>query len=261
MREIFSNIFSVKNKDQHKVLTILGVKMRFKKAENYLKSHMGYDIVGENNKIIVVENGVEKELKSKIDGLNIIITGNNTIIFHKKTTDAFAHSSIRIIANSASLKFEETDRLFNLHISICRGSNQNLYWGKNTNTWGTVINLHEENDSMTIGKNCMFSGQISIWATDGHAILDKDTGEILNHIKNPLVIGDNCWIGEGVRLTKNAQLPSYSMVGGGAVVTKKFTEEYTAIAGNPARIVKQNVTWTRETAFELQQQREKSSNV
>jgi hypothetical protein len=31
-----------------------------------------------------------------------------------------------------------------------------------------------------------------------------------------------------------------------SVVSKRFTEEYTCIAGNPACVVKQNVYWTGE---------------
>jgi serine acetyltransferase len=35
-------------------------------------------------------------------------------------------------------------------------------------------------------------------------------------------------------------------VGAKAVVTKKFTEEYTAIGGNPAKVIATNVDWDRE---------------
>ena len=33
------------------------------------------------------------------------------------------------------------------------------------------------------------------------------------------------------------------VVGNGSIVTKVFKQEYTAIAGNPAKIVKREVTW------------------
>ena len=37
---------------------------------------------------------------------------------------------------------------------------------------------------------------------------------------------------------KNAQIPDETVVGIHAVVTKKFTEKYTALAGVPAKVIK-----------------------
>jgi acetyltransferase-like isoleucine patch superfamily enzyme len=95
----------------------------------------------------------------------------------------------------------------------------------------------------------MFSRGIHIWATDGHAILDKDTKEILNKPKHPLTIGDNCWIGQDVRITKGAIIPDNTIVGVAAAVTRPFTEQYTAIAGNPAKVIKRGVVWDRRDLF------------
>lgn len=41
-----------------------------------------------------------------------------------------------------------------------------------------------------------------------------------------------------------------------AVVTKRFDEENTIIAGNPAKLVKRNVKWQRESTYELFKKRE-----
>jgi len=106
------------------------------------------------------------------------------------------------------------------------------------------------NGSLIIGDDCLFSTGILIRLDDGHTIFDKDTKSVINKQKNPLVIGNRCWIGEGVRINKNARIPSDSVIGNGSVVSSKFTEEFTAIAGNPAKVVKTGIGWDdRETSY------------
>ena len=105
--------------------------------------------------------------------------------------------------------------------------------------------MAEDAAKIIIGNDCMFSYSVEVWASDAHSIIDKDSKKILNKVSKPLVIGNHCWLGCGVMLTKNACLANYTIVGAGSVVTKPFIQEYIAIAGNPAKIVKENVNWER----------------
>lgn len=73
-----------------------------------------------------------------------------------------------------------------------------------------------------------------------------DTGELLNDQPQGVLIGDHCWIGQGATFTKNAIIPANTVVGLQSVVTKSFREEFTALAGNPAKVIKKGVKWSRE---------------
>lgn len=75
-------------------------------------------------------------------------------------------------------------------------------------------------------------------------LFDKDTGEYLD-VSDGVFIGNHVWIGEKVYITKRAAIPDESVVAACSVVTKKFTEKNTVLAGNPAKIVKTNVQWIR----------------
>jgi len=44
---------------------------------------------------------------------------------------------------------------------------------------------------------------------------------------------------------KNVTIPNECIVGAGSVVTKRFDKEYCVIAGNPARVVRENVQWVK----------------
>lgn len=137
-----------------------------------------------------------------------------------------------------------------IDIRLAYGKGQKLHIGANTTIYGASFRL-DEDAQIFVGENNLISTDVYIAGTDGHAIIDNQSGEVVNAIKKPLVIGDHCWIGTRVSILKNAYIPNNTIVGAASVVSHKFTEEYTAIAGNPACVVKQNVSWKHENAYFL----------
>lgn len=99
-----------------------------------------------------------------------------------------------------------------------------------------------ENTSLEIGKDCLFSRRIAIYAHDGHKIYDKETGKLINIPKNSLKIGNHVWVGHGVNILKGSRIPN-NTVASGSIVTGWFTDENTSIAGNPAKVIKRNILW------------------
>ena len=51
---------------------------------------------------------------------------------------------------------------------------------------------------------------------------------------------------KNITILKNTKIPSNSVVAQGSTVTKKFDTENIIIAGNPAKIVKENTIWDRK---------------
>jgi acetyltransferase-like isoleucine patch superfamily enzyme len=98
----------------------------------------------------------------------------------------------------------------------------------------------------------MFAGATQIWG-DGHAIIDKKLKKVVNRPQNPIIIGDHCWIGSNVNFTKKAQIFENCVVGVGSVVTRSFNEANCIIAGNPAKIVKREISWDRLSPFEYEE--------
>jgi len=212
-----------------------------------------YKIVGKNNRIII-KNG-QKDIVltkyKKISGLDIEIKGsNNTVILTPETI--FKSSKIIIEADNANLSFGLSPEINNLSVFVRLGKNQKLKWGNGSTITGGYIELCETDASVTIGQDCMIGWHVSIVATDFHAVLDKKTKKVLNGPGN-VVIGNKCWLGHGVRLLKNANIPDNTIVGAESVVTKKFKDNYTVIAGNPAKVVKNNVCWDRKSPTDLKE--------
>lgn len=226
-----NKIFSITKEGNSLVVLILGIRCKFNLARKF------------NNKILY-NNKQVKLGKNHIYGLKIKINGSNNVVRIKRSD--FRRCNLRINASNAEIEIGENCNLVDLDISVGFGNNQKLKIGNGVTCFKTAVFLSEENACFEIGDECMLSGNITVWATDGHAIIDKVTQSVTNkpHFTK---IGRRCWIGYGVHLCKNANLADNCIVGAQSVVTRKFEEENIIIAGNPAKIVRHNVEWERAT--------------
>ena len=58
-----------------------------------------------------------------------------------------------------------------------------------------------------------------------------------------IIIGDHVWIGTNVTVLSGSRIPSGCVVAAGSVVTRAFDQENCLIGGNPAKVIKENITW------------------
>lgn len=199
------------------------------------------------NKIILVKNNKEKELKiwqrPFFRGFGLKIKGlRNTIVINEPYQFDWLKNKgkITILSNDNKIVFEENSGGCPLIFIVA--DKQYLHIGKNTVFNFTKIDMLSENQTIEIGENCMFSN-CHIMNGDGHSVVDKISGKTLNIPEKSLKIGNHVWIGSEAKLTKNTQLPDDCIVAMGSVVSKAFTDKSIVIAGNPAKIVKTGVTW------------------
>lgn len=99
-----------------------------------------------------------------------------------------------------------------------------------------------------IGKDCMFSYDIEMYAGDGHSIFDVESKLRVNECyphneRNDIIVGKHVWAGLRC-LFLSGKIGKNSIVGAGTVV-KGIIPESCIAAGNPAVVKKQGVTWSR----------------
>lgn len=95
-------------------------------------------------------------------------------------------------------------------------------------------------NSITIGDNCAIAGDVLIQDTDFHPIINEDGKE--NPISKPIHIGNHVWICTKSIILKGVNIGDGAIVAAGAVVTKDVPTGC-VVAGNPAKVVKENVIW------------------
>ncbi|WP_279775200.1 acyltransferase [Shewanella sp. GD03713] len=102
---------------------------------------------------------------------------------------------------------------------------------------GRFANIHTGSE-ITIGNNSVLSDYVYL-STLSHGI-EPINGPIMlqpSYDKGSIILGENVFLGFGVKVMPNIRLGNWCIVGAGSVVTKSFPE-YSMIAGNPAKLIK-----------------------
>lgn len=185
-----------------------------------------------HNTICIGNKGIMKGARIKIDGKRNVLEVKNP------TTNSGINIFIK--GNDNHILIDENCVLKNLKIWI-EDDNNNIFIGKNTLICGDTKLSCIEGKSIRIGSGCMFSDGIDVRTGDSHSVLDEE-GKRINPSKD-ITICDHVWVGQGVTILKGCMILKNSIVATKSVVTKPFNKENVTIAGNPARIVKENINW------------------
>jgi acetyltransferase-like isoleucine patch superfamily enzyme len=123
--------------------------------------------------------------------------------------------------------------------------NCSLVIGENSTFEDVHIAASEPGSKVEIGEDCMFAYDIDIRTGDSHSILDSRTGERVNPARD-VYIGKHVWVAAHTILLKGVSIPDDCVVATGSVVTRSCDERGVVLAGNPARTVKRQITWSRK---------------
>jgi acetyltransferase-like isoleucine patch superfamily enzyme len=194
----------------------------------------------------------------------IVLNGNSKIGIHHKTLLNIKNS--KIIVNNGSLKvgidfgyfdggiydsLKDRCKIFMINSTLEIYGNVSLYPGVliyavNANIIirnNTKINGGVEIVSLKkidIGEECLFAEGIIVRDNDGHTI-NPGAGDA--SAAKEVKIGNHCWIGQRATILKGVTLDNNVIVGAGAVVVGSFPSNV-AVAGIPAKIIKENVSWS-----------------
>lgn len=93
----------------------------------------------------------------------------------------------------------------------------------------------------------MFSNTISVRTSDSHPIYDLHNEKRINPPQS-VYIDDHVWIAPNSKIMKGVHIESGAIIGSDTLVTKDVSANSLAV-GLPAKIVKENVKWTRDQLF------------
>ena len=110
---------------------------------------------------------------------------------------------------------------------------------------GCQFLIYTSGSQVSLGDDCMLSSGITFRTGETpHLLFRHSTGEYLDQ-GGDIRIGNHCWIGERVYVTKRAVMADNTISAACSVLSRRYLEEYSVIAGNPAKVVKSDVSWQR----------------
>ena len=114
-----------------------------------------------------------------------------------------------------------------------------LELGENFNISGDSKILCNQN--IRIGNDSLLAWESIIMDTDFHKIYDEKKNRINEN--REIVIGNKVWIGARTMVLKGSKIANNSIVASNSTVTKEFANESVLLAGSPAKIIKENISW------------------
>jgi len=180
-------------------------------------SSVNIDIIGDGNKIEIMEGCFLNSVTFRIRGNNHRILINN-------------HCNL----SGGKIWIED--------------SNCSLIIGERS-TFGEVhLALTEPGSQIKIGRDCMFASDIDVRTGDSHSIISLERNERINYAKD-ISIGDHVWIAAHCYLLKGTSIPENSVVAIGSIVTRSYKTKGIIIGGNPSTQLKEGITWSRERIY------------
>jgi acetyltransferase-like isoleucine patch superfamily enzyme len=187
---------------------------------------------GENNTVTVPDS-----IRSTGTG-RVVIRGNRNLIEIQATNYNFG-ATVEIGGDSNKLTVAPNVNCKQLFIHMAGGAS--LTVGRGVSFNGVVRFLLHEPSAISIGSGCLFASDIDISVSDMHSVIDLATGNRSNHAR-PIWIGQKVWVGQRAMILKGVSIGNGSVIAAGSIVIRDVPSNCLA-AGNPARVVRENVTW------------------
>jgi len=187
--------------------------------------------------IIVSNNVCLKKMKGILIIDSIIKTGMISIgygevsIFDKKRSRSIWHVSGKVIFKGEAYIGHGSKISVNQNGLLELGVNFTI-----SAESSIIVNKH-----IKFGNNCLIAWDCLIMDTDFHKIRNMK-GEIVNP-SEPIVIGNNVWIGCRSIILKGTKTSDNSIIGANSMLNKDISANEGLFIGNPAILIKKGYTW------------------
>lgn len=196
--------------------------IRVNYTSNNVVRNNGHKLFNNKNTIVQLDNGSKLLINARLTtGIRQVKKSTiETRILLQKNSELIVDGTFSVYAGS--------------YIRLTPGSKLILHGGfVNENVQITVGDVIEIGSDFTCGRD------VVIRSFDGHKILEDNY-----KISAPIKIGNHVWIGQGATILKGVTIGDGAIVASGAIVTRDVPAGC-IVAGIPAKVVKENVSWEK----------------
>lgn len=201
----------------------------FKSLFQTLITNVSKRIVKHNKRsllIVLRGSAIDIDTRAKIDLYSSLIIGSRRILSSNCCTKLQMGPLTRMVVKGVFCLNE------NANIWITQSGVLELYGGfANEDVTITCANR------VVIGRNAHIAREAVIRDYDGHYIEKPDY-----RTSKPVIIGDDVWIGYRAMILKGVTIGNGAIIAANSVVTKDVPAN-SIVAGNPARVIKENIKW------------------
>lgn len=194
-------------------------------------------LLGYCNTILFDNNICSPSLSIKVRNDSRIIIGSDTRLSGRIT--CFSDNWDLIVGSNC--------KLTGVNIDFHRQSFMEI--GSNTTMYGDVSISVGYQESLKLGKDCMIAESVMLLCGDCHAIFDINTGNRINghnatNSKKDILIGDHVWLGKKSSVLAGSKVGDGAIIGANAVVKGTYPNNV-IVVGNPSKIIRKNIAWSR----------------
>lgn len=132
----------------------------------------------------------------------------------------------------------------NFQVSLRSAGSFFLFGAEGSSNGGNAM-VEGPEGRVLVGDDAMFAQGVELRNADSHGIVDLTTGEQLN-LPEDVVVGPHVWLAAGATVMKGVSIGRGCVVAAQSVVTADLPDCSLAV-GVPARVLRKDVSWTRQT--------------
>jgi len=163
---------------------------------------------------------------------NLFVFGDNVKV---------GDGEVNFFANRGTVFFGNNNRHHNSPIIRTWSDDSLIFFGNNTTS--NHLNVSSKYSSIIIGEDCMFATDVWIRNSDEHLMFDLESLEVINS-GGDVIIYPHTWICQDALILKNTKIGAGSIIGAKSLVNRDVPS-FSLVAGNPAKVLKSNVSWER----------------
>ncbi len=201
------------------------------------------DVVGGNNTVIIGSDfRADTDLEMRLSYGGTIMLGSGCVSRGIVALDVSMGG--KILAGKGLSLMTNTNINARYGAKICLGDYV---------TFGERLFLSSGSKStVSIGNDCMFSHDVSVIGTNGHSIIDLGERRNRSNNETPINIGNHVWVGKGATILYGTDVLDGCVVGTRSIAKGHYPSRC-IIAGNIAKVIRENCTWDRRIGIEYEE--------